>query len=179
MFDRPTRIRLESVKEVGGIVTRTAHMNREVISEVETGLLTGSVWDSTRYAPLVGAEVYLSGTGHAATTDSVGAFLMDRLSEGPSSLAGALVFDNIVGTAAALLLVFGQVNELWTPVASVSALRVLAQHRVHFRVQELIPYVPNVAGTGPCPFEVMAGQKSPEQLYAHLAGAARHHRHTS
>ncbi len=105
--------------------------------------------------------------------------LMDHLTEDPSSLHGALVFDKIVGTAAALLLVFGQVSELWTPVASVSALSVLVHHRVHFRVEELIPYVPNVAGTGPCPFEVMAAQKTPEQLYTHLSSGAAHHRHTS
>jgi hypothetical protein len=101
--------------------------------------------------------------------------LMTHLANDASVLDGALVFDKIVGAAAALLLSLGRVRELWTPVASSKALGVLARHRIPFRAQKLIPCVPNAAGDGPCPFEIMATRKTPEELYAHLARAGAKH----
>jgi|GEM_PF-173277 len=46
------------------------------------GTLEGTVWDSTGQAPLAEAEVYLSGTQHAAVTDSSGRYQMDDVREG-------------------------------------------------------------------------------------------------
>lgn len=77
-----TDIRVESIREVGGEVVRTAYLDSEVISEAARDVLTGQVWDSTRHGPLSGAEVYLSGTDHVAVTDTAGSFVMEDLSEG-------------------------------------------------------------------------------------------------
>jgi hypothetical protein len=104
--------------------------------------------------------------------------LMAHLRTHPSVLEGALVFDKIVGSAAALLLALGRVRELWTPVASFGALGVLARHRIPFRAQKLVSYVPNAAGDGPCPFETLAARKTPEEFFAHLVrtdGPPNHH----
>ncbi len=101
--------------------------------------------------------------------------LVAHLRDHAPVLEGALVFDKIVGLAAALLLVFGRVRELWTPVASSGGLRVLVTHRIPFRVQKLISYVPNAAGDAPCPFETLARQKTPDELYAHLVRAGGRH----
>ncbi len=46
------------------------------------GTLEGTVWDSTGQAPLANAEVYLSGTQHAAITDSSGRYQMADVREG-------------------------------------------------------------------------------------------------
>ncbi|HLL84189.1 MAG TPA: carboxypeptidase-like regulatory domain-containing protein [Longimicrobium sp.] len=45
------------------------------------GVVTGTVFDSTRARPLAGAVVRLAGTGHTATTDAFGAF---RIAEVPA-----------------------------------------------------------------------------------------------
>ena len=89
------------------------------------------------------------------------------------------MFDKIVGAAAALLLTLGRVRELWTPVASSEALGVLVRHRIPFRVQRLISFIPNATGDGPCPFESMASRKTPAEFFEHLArvgGHPAHHR---
>ncbi|HEX8672519.1 MAG TPA: carboxypeptidase regulatory-like domain-containing protein, partial [Longimicrobium sp.] len=46
-----------------------------------TGVVAGTVFDSTRARPLAGAVVRLAGTGHSATTDASGAF---RIAEVPA-----------------------------------------------------------------------------------------------
>jgi hypothetical protein len=103
--------------------------------------------------------------------------LMTCLRTQPSVLEGALVFDKIVGAAAALLLALGRVRELWTPVASSAALGVLARHRIPFRAQKLVSYIPNAAGDGPCPFESMAYRKTPAEFYEHLVRVGGHPNH--
>lgn len=46
------------------------------------GVVAGTVFDSTRAAPLAGATVVLAGTGHRATTDAAGAFRIDGVPAG-------------------------------------------------------------------------------------------------
>jgi hypothetical protein len=101
--------------------------------------------------------------------------LLSYVGGDPSPVAGALVFDKIIGAAAALLLVYAEAAEVWTPVASLSGVSAMRKHRLPFRVEELIPFVPNTAGEGPCPLEELAAGKTPEELYAHLV--ARRHTH--
>jgi hypothetical protein len=62
-----------SISEVGAEVLGVG-------ATTATGVVAGTVFDSTRAAPLAGAVVRLAGTGHSATTDASGAF---RISEVP------------------------------------------------------------------------------------------------
>ena len=103
--------------------------------------------------------------------------LISHLARDPAALRGALVFDKIVGAAAALLLVYGEAGEVWTPRASRSALTVLMRYRLPFRVQELVSFIPNSAGDGPCPFEALAGAKNPAEFYAHMVSRRSNHAH--
>jgi hypothetical protein len=103
--------------------------------------------------------------------------LVSRLAREPVPLEGALVFDKIVGAAAALLLVYGKAAEVWTPRASRSALTVLSRYRLPFRVEELVSFIPNASGDGPCPFEALAGRKSPAEFYARLTAHGSKHPH--
>lgn len=70
------------IRETGGEVSQVTTLTQQSISEVERGSLTGVVWDSTRFGPLPGATVYLSGTQYSAQTDSEGRFLINGLPEG-------------------------------------------------------------------------------------------------
>lgn len=75
---------MESIREVGGEIVQINSLDQRLIgqTEEEHGSVSGLVWDSTRYGPLEGARVYLSGTSYASTTDAQGRFLIDGVPEG-------------------------------------------------------------------------------------------------
>jgi hypothetical protein len=75
-------IRVTGILETGGEVMGISAPGGRGISEKPRGSITGTVWDSTRLAPLEGATVYLSGTQYAAVTDSIGHFRLEGLPEG-------------------------------------------------------------------------------------------------
>ncbi|HYH80632.1 MAG TPA: carboxypeptidase regulatory-like domain-containing protein [Longimicrobium sp.] len=68
---------LAAVVETGGEVTRvSAGDGRALFAAAAAPVVRGTVWDSTRAAPLAGARVYLSGTQAAAETGPDGAFTL-------------------------------------------------------------------------------------------------------
>jgi len=70
------------IREAGGEISQITTLDRQRIAQVERGVVSGLVWDSTRHGPLEGARVYLSGTSYAGTTDAEGHFLIDGVPEG-------------------------------------------------------------------------------------------------
>lgn len=77
-----TGVFVSGIREAGAEVAQISTLDRQRIAQMERGFLSGIVWDSTRYAPLAGANVFLSGTSYAAVTDADGRFLMDGIPEG-------------------------------------------------------------------------------------------------
>lgn len=75
-------LRVAALVEAGGEVLRTIPRGAVTPSPGPTGTLTGVVRDSTGVSPLVGAEVYLSGTRFVATADAAGSFSMLEIPEG-------------------------------------------------------------------------------------------------
>jgi hypothetical protein len=69
-----------ALRETGGVVSGQVLDARPVA-------VTGTVFDSTRNAPLVGAQVFLSGTAHVTRTDSSGRFALDDLLPGAYALS--------------------------------------------------------------------------------------------
>ncbi len=70
------------IREAGAEVAQISTLDRQRISQVERGFVSGLVWDSTRYGPLEGAKVYLSGTSHSVVTDEDGFFFLEDVREG-------------------------------------------------------------------------------------------------
>lgn len=80
------RIRVDGLLEMGGAVVAVDDgAGRGVVAAGPRASLTGVVYDSTRAAPLAGAEVFLSGTGHRTVADAAGRFRLDGLPEGTYS----------------------------------------------------------------------------------------------
>lgn len=77
-----TGVYVAGIREAGAEVAQISTLDRQRIAQMERGFLTGLVWDSTRYGPLAGANVFLSGTSYAAVTDAEGRFLMQGVPEG-------------------------------------------------------------------------------------------------
>jgi hypothetical protein len=84
-------------------------------------------------------------------------------------LKGATVVDKIVGRAAALLAILGEVKQVITPLASESAKETLAEAGVLLYAEKIIPRIINRDRTGLCPMEKLAGEcRSPQELFDRL-----------
>jgi hypothetical protein len=77
-----TGLEVIGYREVGGEVSDVSTLDNVRLVESSWATLTGTVWDSTAAAPLAGAEVFLEGTGYAATSDSSGYFHLSGLPQG-------------------------------------------------------------------------------------------------
>jgi hypothetical protein len=73
---------IAGIREAGAEVAQISTLDRQRIAQVERGFLSGLVWDSTRYGPLEGAKVYLSGTSYSAEANAEGRFLIEEVPGG-------------------------------------------------------------------------------------------------
>ncbi|CAA9308249.1 MAG: hypothetical protein AVDCRST_MAG68-1026 [uncultured Gemmatimonadetes bacterium] len=73
------RVGVIGISEVGGEVLRSAAAAGPAAA---AGMVAGTVFDSTRSAPLAGARVVLAGTPYGALTDASGAFPMEGVPAG-------------------------------------------------------------------------------------------------
>lgn len=69
------------------------------------------------------------------------------------SFKDAFVADRIIGKASALLLVYGGVQEVYTPIVSKPAVAVFRQYGVKYEADEVIENVLNRRKDGLCPME--------------------------
>ncbi|HPG38649.1 MAG TPA: DUF1893 domain-containing protein [bacterium] len=100
------------------------------------------------------------------------------LAEKRAQLKGATVYDKIVGRAAAYLCIIGQVKEIYTPLASESAISVLKEHNIKITPGKIIPLIMNRDNTDTCPMEKLAMScTGPEDFYqalqVRMAGAKK------
>jgi len=123
-WERPG-VRVVGIRETGGEVLQVSSLDLGTISRAEGGLLTGLVWDSTRSAPLEGAQVFLSGTSYAGTTDAEGRFLLDGVSEGVFTAAFTHPRLDTLGTVAGgvdVEVIPGEVSEVHLGVSSIGSI---------------------------------------------------------
>jgi hypothetical protein len=96
---RNERLSIQYVQEEGGEVI-SATVGRRTIALQSSSTLIGTVFDSTRRAPLAGAVVHLAGTSHQTRTDSAGSFRLSGLPEGTYTLRVEHPRLDSLGTAA-------------------------------------------------------------------------------
>ena len=81
-----------------------------------------------------------------------------------------IIFDKIVGNAAALLLVLADCRQVYSPLASESALKTLDKHGIVYQINRIVPCIEK-PGTGKiCPMEKMSLDKTPEAFYHLING---------
>lgn len=76
-----------------------------------------------------------------------------------------VIFDRVVGNAAALLMKLAGCTEVRAPLASAHAVKTLEALDIGGQFQTVVPYIINRQGTGMCPFEELSIGKSPEDFY--------------
>lgn len=68
-------------------------------------------------------------------------------------LKGAYIADRVIGKAAALLLIYGGVNEIYADTVSSPAVEICKSHNIPLFYKDLVPLIKNRTGEGMCPME--------------------------
>lgn len=111
-----------------------------------------------------GLTLALCRRGMPVTSTMRGVAPLLELLDAGGDWTGACAADRVVGAGAAWLYVLLGVAEVWTPVMSRPARRILRTHGVSVVAQRVTAGISNRAGTGPCPVEAaVAGIDDPEE----------------
>jgi len=70
-------------------------------------------------------------------------------------LKGASVADKVIGKAAALLMVLGEIKEVYTGIISEPAIKVFEKHNIPFFFDTKVERIINRKGDGLCPMETL------------------------
>ena len=76
-----------------------------------------------------------------------------------------VVFDRIMGNAAALLLVKANCREVYSPLGSHLAIETLTKYGIKYHFSEIIPCIQKPNGQDMCPMEKLSLNKEPEEFY--------------
>ncbi|MCD4785017.1 MAG: DUF1893 domain-containing protein [Candidatus Eremiobacteraeota bacterium] len=96
--------------------------------------------------------------------------LIAALHEIPRQMEGSFIADRIVGSAAALLFMYGKISGLHTPVISTRAKSMLEKDGINIHFIREVDYIKNRAGDDMCPLEFRCQDISdPESAYSILS----------
>lgn len=79
--------------------------------------------------------------------------LLNILSKNSEYLIDSSIADRVIGRAAALLICFGNISRVFTPVMSESALAALQKEKIEVHFDRKVDFIKNRAGNGICPME--------------------------
>ena len=76
-----------------------------------------------------------------------------------------VVFDKIMGNAAALLCVKATCQEVYSPLGSQLAIKTFDKYGIKYHLTEIVPYIQKADGEGMCPMEGLSMNKEPGEFY--------------
>lgn len=79
-----------------------------------------------------------------------------------------VVFDRVVGNAAALLLKKILCREVYSELGSENAIKTLVSSGIDYHFNKTVPYIENDSRQDMCPMEKLSLGKSPEEFYEAL-----------
>ena len=88
-------------------------------------------------------------------------------------MRGAVVFDKIVGRAAAILLAYAKVKEVWMSTISRSGKAYLTRNKVKIDYKNLTNCIMNRQGNDTCPMEKMSRKMSSGEFIKKMLGPRR------
>ena len=92
--------------------------------------------------------------------------ILSKLIEDTSFFAGTTVGDNIIGKAAAMLLIYGKAERIYAKVLSEAAIPYLEKFNIQFSYDTLVPYIMNRNRDGMCPMEQLVSNiEVPEEAF--------------
>ena len=76
-----------------------------------------------------------------------------------------VIFDKIMGNAAALLSVKAGCQEAYSPLGSQLAIKTMDKYNIRYYLTEIVPYIQKPGGEDMCPMENLSIDKGPEEFY--------------
>jgi hypothetical protein len=76
-----------------------------------------------------------------------------------------VIFDKILGNAAALLSVLAHCHEAYSPLGSELAIKTLNKYGIVYHITRVVPYIQKPSMTEMCPMEKLSIDKEPEEFY--------------
>jgi hypothetical protein len=76
-----------------------------------------------------------------------------------------VIFDKIMGNAAALLSIKAGAQEIYSPLGSQIAIRTLEKYSIKYHINEVVPYIQQANREDMCPMEKLSLDKGPEEFY--------------
>lgn len=114
--------------------------------------------------------VILSEDGAVRCSDAIGIKpLMVELRADRKAFQGSVIADKVVGKAAALLAVLGEVQAVFGRVMSEGAVSIFEKHQIPYQFEILVPYIKNRTKDGMCPMEeTVQLVENPEEAFEAL-----------
>ncbi len=95
--------------------------------------------------------------------------LLEYIDRFASSHRGVVVFDKIMGHAAALLCVKADCREIYSPLGSELAVRALDKYGIKHYLIEVVPCIQKPDQSDMCPLERLSIGKEPQEFYQLVA----------
>jgi len=94
--------------------------------------------------------------------------LMDYIAAHEAGGQPVIIYDKIMGNAAALLAVKVNCREVYSPLGSELAIKTLERHDIKYHLTRTVPCIQRPDGQGMCPMEQLSIGKEPEEFYLEL-----------
>ncbi len=91
--------------------------------------------------------------------------LMDYLAARKAAPDNLIIYDKIMGNAAALLAVVVKAAGVFSPLGSELAVKTLDRYGVKYSLTKIVPFIMRDDGQGLCPMEQLSIGKSPDEFY--------------
>ena len=91
--------------------------------------------------------------------------LMEYIAGAGSRPAPVVIFDKVMGNAAALLSVKANSREVFSPLGSEIAIGTLVKHGIDYHLDETVPFILRPDGVRMCPMEELSIGKEPGEFY--------------
>ena len=91
--------------------------------------------------------------------------LLEYLERFASDYQRVVIFDKIIGNAAALLSIKAKCQEVFSPLGSQLAVKTLEKYSIKYHFSQIIPCIQRADGEDMCPMEKLSLGKSPEEFY--------------
>jgi hypothetical protein len=76
-----------------------------------------------------------------------------------------VIFDKVMGNAAALLSIMAGCREVYSPLGSQLAVKTLEKYKIKYHLVETVPYIKRADGREMCPMEKLSIDKEPEEFH--------------
>ncbi len=76
-----------------------------------------------------------------------------------------IIFDRVMGNAAALLAIIAGCHQVFSPLGSLIAIKTLRNHDIAYCILEIILCIQKADGQGMCPMESLSLNKEPSEFY--------------